>query len=905
MPEYLAPAVYVEEVDTGSKPIEGVSTSTTGMVGVTERGPVNVPMLVTGVGEYRRIFGDALNPALYFNPNPPGDHTMHFLPHGVEGFFTNGGKRLFVTRILNPGVATPASRTLVAPDTATPLTGHLLRGAAPGDTTVLLAENPGFAATDTVQVGDLAEVEFRGVTGTPAVNYVGVNFGFSRGHASPEVIQVITLTGDGVPRQLATAVSRGGNSLTLDNAAAIVNGDVLRIGTAGGPDEEFAIASGAAVGNSVPLRGRLLFDHAATVAVQRNTVATTANKRPVAAGSGPMPGDPGVITQTGAGVFNAGDIVGISTATATNFDATQADAEVRRVSRPTRLALEQGAYADYPSGSRVERLTLNAAIPAFNLDDDADTGTTVVNVSDRSSLAAGQLLEIGLGTDRELVEIGQLLPPTLPGLNPGRVQLLAGLRRAHGPASGVVSRRQITGVTHATSVAVAAAAGDTSLTTAGAANLANGDFIRVVAPSGSRFYHALASASAVTALTPVALALDAPLAGAKSAGAGVYERVPMLEVRAIDAGQWGNRLRVGMEMQRDALLTTAVRATPAGGTLRLNSAAGVETGTELEITDGVNTVRVKVASIDLQNDALITLEASTPLLGWVAAGAAVRSIEYRMEIELARQPDPANPSRNNQAIDREVFANLSLDPRHSSYFQRVIGCTWALANPAATLDDMGRPLRREDRRSEGASAYVRVLDLAPVNGLRAGPVASYEQRPGSTPRLILLPLANGNDQLGSVDDTTYIGTDDPNPELRTGLYTLRNVEEISIVAAPGRTSVATQAALINHCELMRYRFAVLDGNPPPDDAMANIQAQRQQFDTKYAALYHPWLLIPDPYPVTTGAAPDYAIPPSGHMLGIYARTDIERGVHKAPANEVVRGVTGLQRLLNKEQQDIL
>ena len=49
MPEYLAPAVYVEEVDTGTKPIEGVSTSTTGMIGVTERGPVNVPTLVTGV----------------------------------------------------------------------------------------------------------------------------------------------------------------------------------------------------------------------------------------------------------------------------------------------------------------------------------------------------------------------------------------------------------------------------------------------------------------------------------------------------------------------------------------------------------------------------------------------------------------------------------------------------------------------------------------------------------------------------------------------------------------------------------------------------------------------------------------------------------------------------------------
>ena len=83
------------------------------------------------------------------------------------------------------------------------------------------------------------------------------------------------------------------------------------------------------------------------------------------------------------------------------------------------------------------------------------------------------------------------------------------------------------------------------------------------------------------------------------------------------------------------------------------------------------------------------------------------------------------------------------------------------------------------------------------------------------------------------------------------------------------------------------------------------KTQRQQFDTKYAALYHPWLLIPDPYPVNLSQIADYPIPPSGHMVGIYARTDIERGVHKAPANEVVRGITGLQRILNKEQHDIL
>jgi phage tail sheath protein FI len=272
-------------------------------------------------------------------------------------------------------------------------------------------------------------------------------------------------------------------------------------------------------------------------------------------------------------------------------------------------------------------------------------------------------------------------------------------------------------------------------------------------------------------------------------------------------------------------------------------------------------------------------------------------------VELRRQADPAQPSRNNQAIDREVFTNLSLDPRHSRYFQEVIGATWDLTDPTVTADDSGRPLRREDRRSEGGSDYVRVWDLAPGNGLRQPPVATYEPVPGGVPRLVLLPLDHGDEP--PFGDGDFIGVDNPDPDQRTGVFSLRNINEISIVAAPGRTSVQIQEALINHCELMRYRFAVLDGTAPPDDAMANIQAQRQQFDTKYAALYHPWLLIPDPYPVTLGQVPDYPVPPSGHVVGIYARTDIERGVHKAPANEVVRGITGLARTLNKEQQDIL
>jgi phage tail sheath protein FI len=163
----------------------------------------------------------------------------------------------------------------------------------------------------------------------------------------------------------------------------------------------------------------------------------------------------------------------------------------------------------------------------------------------------------------------------------------------------------------------------------------------------------------------------------------------------------------------------------------------------------------------------------------------------------------------------------------------------------------------------------------------------------------------GDDSIGSLTDSHYLGVDNIDPEQRTGLQGLRNVEEISLVAVPGQVSARLQQGVIDHCELMRYRFGVLDSTPEPRDTIADVQDQRQQFDTKYAALYYPWLTIPDPFPANLADVRDYAIPPSGHMLGVYARTDIDRGVHKAPANEVVRGVTDLRRKVNKEQQDIL
>lgn len=104
MPEYLTPGVYIEEFEIGAKPIEGVSTSTAGFLGETERGPT-YPQLVTSFPEYKRLFGG-------FFKGPAGEEK--YLPYAVDGFFSNGGKRVFVARVFDKENATIAESALPA-----------------------------------------------------------------------------------------------------------------------------------------------------------------------------------------------------------------------------------------------------------------------------------------------------------------------------------------------------------------------------------------------------------------------------------------------------------------------------------------------------------------------------------------------------------------------------------------------------------------------------------------------------------------------------------------------------------------------------------------------------------------------------------------------------------------------
>ena len=159
-------------------------------------------------------------------------------------------------------------------------------------------------------------------------------------------------------------------------------------------------------------------------------------------------------------------------------------------------------------------------------------------------------------------------------------------------------------------------------------------------------------------------------------------------------------------------------------------------------------------------------------------------------------------------------------------------------------------------------------------------------------------LADGYDgSIDAVDAAIYIG-EDKGPSNRTGLQAFLDNTTVSMIAIPGVTDPAVVVSLISHCENLTSRMVILD--IPKDMIKVNeIVDYRSMFDSNYAAMYHPWIQIYD----MLEKRPIY-VPPSGAMAGIYARSDIQRGVHKAPANETVH-CTGLSCLYNKGEQDIL
>lgn len=154
---------------------------------------------------------------------------------------------------------------------------------------------------------------------------------------------------------------------------------------------------------------------------------------------------------------------------------------------------------------------------------------------------------------------------------------------------------------------------------------------------------------------------------------------------------------------------------------------------------------------------------------------------------------------------------------------------------------------------------------------------------------------------------------------RTGIDLLAQIDEIAIVAAPGYTDPADTDTIIGHCENLQDRVAIIDaprqvddinrltkvakvssGEAPAGDSDAAGDGLRaRQSDRGFAAFYFPWITVRDPLD-PAGAIVN--VPPSGHLAGIWARSDAQRGVHKAPANETITGALNVTYHLTRAEQ---
>lgn len=268
-------------------------------------------------------------------------------------------------------------------------------------------------------------------------------------------------------------------------------------------------------------------------------------------------------------------------------------------------------------------------------------------------------------------------------------------------------------------------------------------------------------------------------------------------------------------------------------------------------------------------------------------------------------------------------ANLPLDPQH----QR--------ADSPDSLFDVFAPHARDPDDPEGKVianlARARINPVVIENGAElADGIAALNAFFGADPAASLSPPAGVQNALETMSDdprerslafvltggsdgvrpdaTAYEGEVDPVSDLKTGLKQFEDLEDVSIIAAPGSTfgyETGYQANaqtivrhLINHAQLMKYRIAVIDSGD--NQSISQVRAMRAQLDSTYGALYYPWIRVLDPL-----SQREIYVPPSGFVSGIYARNDVNRAVYKAPANEVVNLALGFERFLNKSQQEVL
>jgi phage tail sheath protein FI len=298
--------------------------------------------------------------------------------------------------------------------------------------------------------------------------------------------------------------------------------------------------------------------------------------------------------------------------------------------------------------------------------------------------------------------------------------------------------------------------------------------------------------------------------------------------------------------------------TAADTQFRVTNARGLYAGTLAQLDDGGNTDIVSILSVTpggvvVVDNAIARTNDYDP-----AVGVTLHTLEFRIVVSPPASAPPGSPPP-------ERHEGLSLNEFHPRF----------LFNVGTVASEWLSVIRPDLPPTTTGANALRVTELALTN------------------------LAGGAD-----DNPSAVAA----PDYQRGLDALAHVDEVNLVcipdasASPDRQTI--QSAMTTHCLNLSDRFAILDsGRGMPPTGSGSVLDQRGEVETErgFAALYYPWLQIRDPR--SSGPQPRrLLIPPSGHVAGIYARTDQNPGVHKAPANTDVRGIIGLERRLSDRQQ---
>lgn len=331
--------------------------------------------------------------------------------------------------------------------------------------------------------------------------------------------------------------------------------------------------------------------------------------------------------------------------------------------------------------------------------------------------------------------------------------------------------------------------------------------------------------------------------------------LPVLSLTAKNPGPWGNRIRAVIAPSSKAKTQICeVQETAAGKAYLVKNGAGFYPGDVIAYSDGTQTSYNRVVKCQ---DNIMVLE--TELEGDVVdqqllPKKIISTCEFSMKIQYE---DLA-----------ESYDHLSFNMDAPNYIEKKMA-----KSDLVTVSYVGtrteKPVPPFAEMAEGEMEAV-----------------SVDFTEGSNGNAINMTAAD------------FIGVDNE-AGIRTGIQAFKDNDEVSIIAVPGVTDPDVQLSLIAHCENLASRFAVLD-IPREARTVQDIINHRNIMDTTYAALYHPWLIVFDPLDKCY-----IAIPPSGSMAGIYAGSDNSRGVHKAPANEVVHSCIGLDVEFSKGEQDLL